>query len=321
MSRLGVTALAMLIASCSSQSTRGIEVDASQCSDAIDNDGDGRTDCDDPACTVHPWCGGSGVDGGGSPLDAGGSRPDAQIPRFDATSSCSAPLDVVFVIDVSTSMRDEISGIRTGIDTIWTTAQSLTTNTQFSLVVFVDNAVAVNGCAPFATVAAMQTELMTWQSFTSSNGQPNGGPSNSDCAENSLDALHLAATTCPWRTGSTRVVIHITDDTFAERPATLSGVFGIGGIPVQRTYAETVSALVERELRIGAFAAPGEGEYCGAGTSPDVGRGFHDPYLGMPSLPTATGGRAWSIREVRDGSLDMAAAISALLVDEYCTLF
>jgi hypothetical protein len=41
----------------------------------------------------------------------------------------------------------------------------------------------------------------------------------------------------------------------------------------------------------------------------------------MPSLPERTDGRAWSIREVRAGTLDMSAAITDLIADEYCTLF
>jgi hypothetical protein len=41
----------------------------------------------------------------------------------------------------------------------------------------------------------------------------------------------------------------------------------------------------------------------------------------MDAIPTATGGRAWSIRDVRAGTLDMADAISEFTADEYCTLF
>src|SRR5690606_4598625 len=148
------------------------------------------------------------------------------------------------------------------------------------------------------------------------NRSPSRDTYNTDCPENSLDALWIAATSCPWRPGATKVVIHVTDDTFLERPARLSGA-----ISVQTTYAEVAAALVSRELRVGVFAVPGAGEYCGAGTSADVGRGFHAPYMGMPSLPEQTGGRAYDLRQVRSGTLDMAAAIRDMIEDEYCTLF
>ena len=41
----------------------------------------------------------------------------------------------------------------------------------------------------------------------------------------------------------------------------------------------------------------------------------------MPSLPAQTGGRAWDLRDVRAGTLDMVEAIDRLFADEYCTPF
>lgn len=274
--------------------------------------------------TVGP---GGRVDAGpGAMMDAGpGAGPDAQArdggPPIDAPLPlCTAPIDVVFVIDVSTSMADELGRIRTGIASIWSAASALTTDTQFSMIVFVDDVLAVNGCAPFDSVAAMQAEFDTWRVFCASNNNPGGSPgSNADCPENSLDALYRAAE-CPWRTGATRILIHVTDDTFVERPASLSGLFG-DGVAVQHTYDEVVSALTSAEIRVGAFAAPGAGEECGAGMSTNVGQGFHEAYVGRPAIPMATGGQAWSIRDVRAGTLDMAEAINTLIAAEYCTLY
>jgi hypothetical protein len=308
----------VLVAACSTRDEPPAgpagEGSSADCSDGRDNDGDGLVDCADVACTIYEWC--EGLDAGTA--DAG--RPDSTPP--DSHSTCDAPIDIVFVVDVSTSMADEVFGIDRGIASIWSTALDLSGNVQFSLVVFVDSMLLVNGCTPFADQATLSAELGRWRTFTSTNAQPAGGPSNSDCAENSIDALYGAATTCPWRAGSTRVLIHVTDDTFAERPDMLAAdpIFG-GGVPVLHTYAEAVGALVSSEIRVGVFAAPGAGEYCGAGASDDVGQGFHAPYLGMASIADATGGRAWSIRDVRSGALDMAVAINELLEDEYCTLY
>lgn len=252
---------------------------------------------------------GPATDGGTGDRDAGTGGGDGSTP------GCNDPIDVVFVIDVSTSMEDEIESIRSGITSIWTAARELSSEAQFSLVVFVDDVVTVGACAPFASTEGLQTEFESWREFASTNQQPGGsGSLNSDCPENSLDALHTAATSCPWRAGATRIVIHVTDDTFAERPDSLSGV------SVEHTYAETVEALTTNMVRVGAFAAP-TAEACGAGTSDDTAQGFFDPYMGMDAIPEATGGRAWSIREVRARSLDMATAINELIEDEYCTLY
>lgn len=297
------------------------EISEAECSDGRDNDADGLVDCEDPACGVHAWCEphpDAGQPDGGD--DGGVDADEDVIPNDGDTSSAYCSIDIVFVIDVSTSMRDEVEGIRTGIDSVWAAARALTTDTRFGLVVFVDDHVAVNGCAPFDSVESLQSEFERWRDFTSSNDQPGGaGFSNSDCPENSIDALYSAATTCVWREEATRIVIHVTDDTFVERPRRLSSLLGMGGIAVQHTYDEVLSAMLENEIRVGAFAAPGAGEFCGAGTSPNVGQGFHESYNDQPSLPEATGGRAFNIRDVRAGSLDMAAAINELIEEEYCT--
>lgn len=305
---LSVLALAATLSACTSRGDSELTLRA--CTNGVDDDGDGLVDCDDPGCGVHCEGNGSVADAGPMPSDGG------PVVRSDARIVCNAPLDVVFVVDVSTSMAEEAERLRTGIDSIWSAARDLTTDTQFGLVVFVDDALAVSGCSPFGSVAELQSELMRWRDFCATNRSPSSSTINVDCAENSLDALWTAATSCPWRAGATRVIVHVTDDTFVERPSTLSG-----GVTVQRTYAEVASELVARELRIGAFAIPGAGEPCGAGSSPDVGRGFHAPYMGMASLPDQTRGRAYDLRAVRSGSLDMAAAIRELLADEYCTLF
>ena len=309
------------VSACTTRDAGPTETTGAECSNGSDDDRDGEVDCADTDCSIHPACDGFVRDAGVSvdaralPIDIG-PRPDGPVP------SCSAALDIGFVLDVSTSMDDEAARMRDGIESIWNAAHALTSNAQFGLVVFVDDALADGGCTPYADLAALRGRFDHWRSFCASNLSPVSETSNSDCAENSLDALYLAAESCPWRDDSTRVLIHVTDDTFVERPSVLSGdPFGFSGVRVQRTNAEVAAELVRPELRVGAFAAPGAGEECGAGSSANVGQGFHEAYLGMPSLPEQTGGRAWSIRDVRSGSLDMADAINELIADEYCTLF
>lgn len=293
------------------------ESTAAACADGRDNDGDGFIDCFDGNCAAVSVCRAEG----GVPLDLGPPQDFGPPRDFGPPATCTAPIDVVFVVDVSTSMADDLGRVRSGLRSISEAAQTLTTDTSFSLVVFVDNAVAEASCAPFATIDAVESAFDRWRTFCASNGQPGGGPQNADCAENSLDALYLAATTCPWRTGATRIVIHVTDDTFEEPPAVLSGSPFGGGVPIAHDYDEVVAALQEFEVRVGAFAAPGAGEECGAGSSDNVGRGFHESYDGRESIPVATGGRAWSIRDVRSGALDMATAINEMVMAEYCTLY
>ena len=262
--------------------------------------------------------------GVGSGRDTGvGIAPDAQFADFGPidASGCVAPIDLVFVLDVSTSMMGEFTHLRAGIGSIFAAAEALTTDHTFGLVVFVDDALVVNGCSSFATAAAVQTEFDHWRTFCASNGNPGGsGGMNTDCPENSLDAIYAAATTCTWRPGATHILIHVTDDTFRERPAVFSADAFQPGVPAQHTFAEVSTALLQAQIRVGAFAQLTPMN-CGAGTSANTARGFLTSYMSIDSLPTQTGGAAWDIADVRSGQLDMAAAINALITASYCRPF
>jgi hypothetical protein len=137
---------------------------------------------------------------------------------------------------------------------------------------------------------------------------------NRDCPENSLDAIFEAATTCTFRPGSTRVFIHATDDTFVERPGVLSGEWG-GGVFVASTYNEVQNALTTRAIHFSALAWSGAGEFCGAGTSPDTGQGFHADFGALSSLPLTTDPTdpvVWDARGLGT-TVNLAVDIPALL--------
>jgi hypothetical protein len=61
-------------------SFNGVAETNAQCDDSIDNDQDGRTDCDDPSCTGSVKCGGIGGDGG-SALDASMTMMDGVVVK------------------------------------------------------------------------------------------------------------------------------------------------------------------------------------------------------------------------------------------------
>jgi hypothetical protein len=305
----------LLLGACGSgDSGAGREFSSVLCADGLDNDGDGRIDCADADCRSFAFCGGSS-DGG--VLDMSAIRDsDIVAPDWGTTNECSDALDVVFVLDVSTTMADDLARIRSGIGAVWDAALALSPSAQFSMVVFVDDAVAVDDCTPFPTKESLASAFDYWSDFCSDNASPVSGVQNGDCAENSLDALYIAATECPWRSPSTRLVVHVTDDTFAERPTELSGE-----VPVQRSYDEVVNILTDNEIRVGAFAVPNGNRPSWCSTSGTIGNGFFTPWNGNIALPNVTGGRAWNILETRDGRLDMQRAITELVNDEFCTLY
>lgn len=315
-----------VLASCGSTPAPATESDMDTCSNARDDDGDGLVDCHDPACSIFAFCGGlrdAGADASGA--DASMDDADVDAGSEPDASTCAAPLDVMLVVDVSTSMTGELATIHDGVTQIWDAAHALSSDAHIFLVVFVDDALAVDGVPPFApdggcvafeSADDLRTQLDAWTMFCATNQSPVSHIQNHDCPENSLDAI-MAASMCPLREGSTRVLVHVTDDTFAERPAVLSGEWG-GGVHVQFNYVEVTTALTDRDIHFGVFAETGVGDDCGAGRSPDVGRGFSGPYASMASLPDATGGRYWDLREVRAGHLDMAGEIASFLSAVQC---
>lgn len=288
------------VAACNSSG----ETSTDQCSNGRDDDSDGLPDCADPACRVYAFCAGSDAgrpDGG--PVDAA-PRPDGAL--------CGRTIDLVIVADVSSSMVGPLEQLEQETGAIVDAVRAVDPDAQTSLVVFVDDALAVQDCVAFVDAAALESELAAWRARAPDNRSPVSGTFNQDCAENGLDALALATAECPWRDGAARVIVHVTDDTFAEHPTVLSGPWG-GGIVVQHTYAETADALVDGDVRVVGLTRNGAGRDCGASTiSPDVGQGFHTPYLGSPSIPERTGGIAIDLDAWRAGEVDLAATIASV---------
>ncbi|MBZ5716064.1 vWA domain-containing protein [Nannocystis pusilla] len=235
-----------------------------------------------------------------------------------AAASCPDPavvrkqqIDVVFAVDVSTTMNFMLGKIGREIAAVDATVRAHNLDARYGLVVFVDDVMVTHGGQPFADLAALQQELTKWQHFTASNRQIGAPESNLDWPENTLDALHAAATRFAWRDPATtlRAVIHATDDDFGEAPAIQSGQ------AVQHSYRETVAALQAAAVRVFSFAAKVGGQ-C---ECLDVRPGLFVPYRGQQAIPAATGGAVFDIDEVASGALDFGAAVSGALQTAVCT--
>ena len=237
---------------------------------------------------------------------------DTCVPPED----CTQDIDVMFVIDVSTSMSFVLQDLSDGITEVWnytlTFSVSPDFEPRFGLVVFVDDVLATNGGAPYGSAAELQAAFDSWRAFTSTEAEPGGGAgTNDDCPENAIDGLYAGATSFAWRDGALHIIIFATDDTFVERPGTLGSAF----LPVQHTYAEVLAEVLAREVRVAAFAA-----HTGVCWDSNNGEpGFFTDYGGQPALPAATGSRAFDIQDVASGSIDMTEAIKDIILEEYCS--
>jgi len=240
-------------------------------------------------------------------FDVGG-LPDAP----GVSEGCAQNVDIVFVMDVSTTMgtflgtlADEIAAVDQALADLDLPAQP-----HYGLAVFVDDAELLNGGIAYADAAALQADFEMWSAFTSTNQQVGGGNSNSTWPENSLDALYLAATDFDWRPAddTTRLIIHTTDDTFWEGPATHNGIM------VENDYSGTIAALQDETIRVFAFADT----IGGSCSCLDVAMGWFEEYEGMPSIPDSTDGGIYDINQILDDSVSLADAITSSVEQSYC---
>jgi hypothetical protein len=277
--------------------------------------GDSATSVDPPATTTAPaedtttapstTTDGASDTGPGVYFDLG-IVPDVPMTR------CESGIDIVFVMDVSTTMgpflglmADEMLAVDAAIQKL-----DLPTETHYGLAVFVDDAALLNDGMPYADADALRDDFVFWSNFTASNQQVGGGNSNGTWTENSLDALYLAATEFEWRPEqtTTRIVIHTTDDTFWDGPTVGNGV------PILHGYEETVEALQDATVRTYSFADQ-IGGACGCD---DVTPGWSTPYSGMLPIPEATDGGVYDINQILSGTVSLADAINTAVEESYC---
>ena len=245
----------------------------------------------------------------GDPIFDVGATPEASETGDE---QCSEDVDVVFVMDVSTTMGGFISRLADEILAVDQILQTydLPSPPRYGLAVFVDDVALLNAGAPYADAAALRDDFVQWSGFTASNQQVNGGEFNSTWPENSLDALSLAAAGYQWRPSEStlRVVIHTTDDTFWDGPTTGNGV------PIVHGYGDTVDALQAAKIRVFAFTA----DIGGSCECEDVSMGWSTPYQGAPAIPEATDGTVFDIDGVLDGSVSLSDAITDAVESSIC---
>jgi hypothetical protein len=267
----------------------------------------------------------------------------------DASSIDAAPcndvVDVVFVLDTSSSMGFVLSQLEAQIAQVVTASNTLAPDAHFGLIVFQDNHFLDN-TGPQGVVhtsaASLQTAFRYYRdNFTNTNRNPGDGigglqTQNPICEENSLDALHAAANTFPWRPNATRVVILATDDTFLERPDNYGDRDGDGltnktdfpregHYPAAQTMNETVTALRNAKVRVFSFSRitqPSILDRCGTGRRlpwAAITDGWTTPYKSQPPIPIATDGENFDLDKVRNNTLSLAQTINKVVLDSYCT--
>ncbi len=260
---------------------------------------------------------------------------------------CTDVVDLVFVLDTSSSMDFVLSQLEGQIAGVVTAANQLAPDAHFGLIAFQDNhrldaTGPLEGGRVHTQAATLQAAFAHYRTvYTGNNRNPGDGPGgpttqNPICEENSLDALYAAASEFPWRPNATRVVIVATDDTFLEASdnygdrdhdgdTSSTDYPSEGNYPARHTLAETVTALQAGRMRVFAFSRvrePGFFDRCGTPRRfpwADLSDGWSTPYLGAPPIPAATDALQFDLDQVRSGALSLSATINGVVLDSYCS--
>ena len=122
------------------------------------------------------------------------------IARTLADASVTEKVDVVFVLDETESMRDNIRGIRAYVDFLFEAFEREGRDATFGLVTFTDKAKKIG----------QTDDLGTFKNWLFQIGVDGGG----DIAEAGLDALMTAVTETKFRRGAQRFIIFASDAAF-----------------------------------------------------------------------------------------------------------
>jgi len=282
------------------------------------NDGGDVGNCDGAALCAETGIGDGDGDGDGDMdagvrLDIGDGDGDGDGDGADGGPGvCMQDIDIVFVMDVSTTMAGFFDELEAEIDAVHQYVAALPTPNEphYGLVVFVDDFLVTNAGAPFTDVNTLRNEFAMWNNFTATNSQVSGGGSNNSFPENSLDAIYAGAATFNWRPADStlRLIVHTTDDTFWDGPTTGNG------IAIMRSYDDVVTALQDRQIRQFTFADLLGGPI----GNEDVSMGWSTPYQGQDPIPDQTFGGWWNINEVLNQQISLADAINEAVEDTMC---
>jgi len=229
----------------------------------------------------------------------------ADVPLLSATlrgrgvEHAPSPLDLVFVVDVSTTMDDETNALHDAANVILDRVAETGTELQLGLTTFVNDVVLHNSGQSLdrTTFFAELESQLTWTgSAWHTNGDLSRNTDNTDMPENVLDALYRSADEFAFRVDTTRYFVLITDDTFVEPPEILSG-----NNPVQSSYDETALRLLQWQVVLHSIHAP------------DNGVGLSEPYGGRASMVEMTGGGWHAIEGIVEGQLDLSEMLTDLV--------
>ncbi len=218
--------------------------------------------------------------------------------------ACGEDVDVVFVMDVSSSMDELLDKLADEILVVDRALAELALPSppNYGLVVFVDDVLLVADGEPFTDALLLNQQFVSWSAHGALGLQIHTGQENLDQEENSLDALYAAATEFRWRPAEStaRLVIHATNGGFKQGPRAANST----SPAVEHSFAETLVALQEESVRVFAFTLS---HY-----------GWLIDHFQSPPLTVATDGKFFFLRDVLSGELSLSDALVGAVETSLC---
>jgi hypothetical protein len=290
-------------------------------------------------CLLLVACGPAARNGG----DDDATSDANTSPQPDA-GECKEVIDVVFVLDTSSSMDFVLTKLQQQIADVVTASNMVAADSHYGLIAFQDNYKLDDTGSMgviHTTAATLQTAFNNYKTvYTANNRNPGDGPTgpttqNPICEENSLDSLYAAAATFPWRDNATRIVIVATDDTFLEATDNYGDRDGDGltnktdypregNYPAGHTMSDTVAALQNAKARVFSFSRitqPSFLDRCGTGRRlpwASITDGWTTPYKTKAPIPMQTDGGNYDLDKVKAGTLNLATTINEVVLDSHC---
>jgi len=222
-------------------------------------------------------------------------------PVAPADAAPAEPLDLVLVLDVSTTMN-ELADLRAALQGAFDRVESRGADVRFGLTTF-ENGVRVHRGGAFLEREAFFEELDS--QLVSGRWVPDPDQPrqllNFDFPENALDALGRSAVEFEFRPGARRRLLLMTDDTFLDPPEVFSD-----GTPVLYAYDEVARELEAHEIRLYSVHDPLRG------------RGLSSSRDGEPALVARTGGAWFEISDVDRGTLALGPLLLELISGRTC---
>jgi Mg-chelatase subunit ChlD len=148
------------------------------------------------------------------------------------TIGSSNNVDIVFVLDVTGSMMDEIEGVKTNIKEFSDSLRARGLDYRLGMVTFLDI---------IENVYAFTPDVQVFKGYVNAQSAHGGG----DLPENSLDALYRASE-MPFRDNANRIIIWITDATYHEKNSITS-----------RVKMDVVNRMLSLDITVNAIGTKG----------------------------------------------------------------